>query len=240
MSSSVPNYNKLYQLQDRILGILKGNLDPFYLTGGTALGRYYLGHRYSDDLDFFVNTDDRFKELTVKIYVLLQKQVHVDTGSTIDADEFVRIWIDEEVRMKLEFVNDITSREGETIVLHHITLDNPLNILANKLGAILNRDEAKDIFDIVTMADNYSFNWKSVYRCALKKQIMNEQDVLMKITTFPVSWLPEQKWLLRPVNLDAFQQKLKILSSDFLLGNDNSLGKGKIPIEDARPKVIKF
>lgn len=31
--------------------------DPFYLSGGTALAGYYLGHRYSDDLDFF--TRDR-------------------------------------------------------------------------------------------------------------------------------------------------------------------------------------
>ncbi len=27
---------------------------PFFLTGGTALSRYYTHHRYSDDLDFFV------------------------------------------------------------------------------------------------------------------------------------------------------------------------------------------
>src|SRR5712691_5667306 len=27
--------------------------DPFYLSGGTALAAYHLGHRYSDDLDFF-------------------------------------------------------------------------------------------------------------------------------------------------------------------------------------------
>src|SRR5712691_12836054 len=31
--------------------------DPFYLSGGTALAAYHLGHRYSDDLDFF--TRDR-------------------------------------------------------------------------------------------------------------------------------------------------------------------------------------
>jgi predicted nucleotidyltransferase component of viral defense system len=27
---------------------------PFFLTGGTALSRYYTHHRYSDGLDFFV------------------------------------------------------------------------------------------------------------------------------------------------------------------------------------------
>ena len=32
----------------------------FYLTGGTAASRGYLNHRFSDDLDLFVNDDDRF------------------------------------------------------------------------------------------------------------------------------------------------------------------------------------
>ncbi|MDR1421550.1 MAG: nucleotidyl transferase AbiEii/AbiGii toxin family protein, partial [Coriobacteriales bacterium] len=31
---------------------------PFYLTGGTALSRIYYAHRFSDDLDFFVNRCD--------------------------------------------------------------------------------------------------------------------------------------------------------------------------------------
>ena len=33
----------------------------FYLTGDTALSRAYLNHRYSDDMDFFVNGSDNFK-----------------------------------------------------------------------------------------------------------------------------------------------------------------------------------
>ena len=236
MNSSAINYKKLYQLQDSVLNLLTGKLGAFYLTGGTALGRYYLHHRFSDDLDFFVNRDINFKEETRRIYLLLQENIHVDTGSTIDADEFVRIWIEGEVRMKLEFVNDIAFREGKTLFQNSIPLDNPLNILTNKLGAMLSRDEAKDIFDIVTFAGHFSFNWKTIYRIAIKKQIINEQDVLMRLTTFPVSWLPEQKWLREPVNLEQFKQKLDIISRDFLFGNDNSLGAGKTPIEEARPE----
>ena len=236
MNSSAINYKKLYQLQDSVLNLLTGRLGSFYLTGGTALGRYYLHHRFSDDLDFFVNRDVNFKEETRRIYLLLQENIHVDTNSTIDADEFVRIWIEGEVKMKLEFVNDIAFREGETLFYGSIPLDNPLNILANKLGAMLGRDEAKDIFDIATIAENFSFNWKMIYRCAIKKQIMNEQDILMRLTTFPVSWLPEQKWLREPVNLEQFKQKLDTISHDFLFGNDNSLGEGKTPIEEAMPK----
>ncbi|MFH1146292.1 MAG: nucleotidyl transferase AbiEii/AbiGii toxin family protein [Pseudomonadota bacterium] len=37
---------------------------PFYLTGGTALSRHYFAHRYSDNLDLFVNKDPDFNVYT--------------------------------------------------------------------------------------------------------------------------------------------------------------------------------
>ena len=50
--------NKLFPFQDEILHVMQRVESPFYLTGGTALSRCYLHHRYSDDLDFFVNKDE--------------------------------------------------------------------------------------------------------------------------------------------------------------------------------------
>lgn len=50
----------LYPLQDKVLKIIDALGTPFYLTGGTALSRCYLHHRYSDDLDFFVNNEPKF------------------------------------------------------------------------------------------------------------------------------------------------------------------------------------
>jgi len=40
---------------DKVLALIRRTDTAFYLTGGTALGRHYLHHRYSDDLDLFVN-----------------------------------------------------------------------------------------------------------------------------------------------------------------------------------------
>lgn len=57
MLLSENDYKKLYQLQDKVFKVLSGHFDNLYLTGGTALGRYFLNHRYSDDIDFFTNAD---------------------------------------------------------------------------------------------------------------------------------------------------------------------------------------
>ena len=53
--------DKIYPLQDRILKVLEELDLDFYLTGGTALSRCYLQHRYSDDLVLFVNDLSTFK-----------------------------------------------------------------------------------------------------------------------------------------------------------------------------------
>lgn len=50
----------LTPIQRRVLGILSGIPDQehFYLTGGTALAEFHLGHRLSFDLDFFTDEAD--------------------------------------------------------------------------------------------------------------------------------------------------------------------------------------
>jgi len=53
-------FTKLYPLQDAVLASFATAETDFYLTGGTAASRGYLNHRFSDDLDLFVNDDSRF------------------------------------------------------------------------------------------------------------------------------------------------------------------------------------
>jgi len=47
------DYVKLYELQNMVLDEVFKTTKSFYLTGGTALHRFYYDIRYSDDLDFF-------------------------------------------------------------------------------------------------------------------------------------------------------------------------------------------
>ena len=47
------DYEKLYELQDRVLEIVFDTEQIFYLTVGTALSRFYKEKRHSDDLIFY-------------------------------------------------------------------------------------------------------------------------------------------------------------------------------------------
>ena len=54
-------FDKLYPFRDEVRRVIHGVKTDFYLTGGTTLSCAYLPHyRFSEDLDLFVNDDDRF------------------------------------------------------------------------------------------------------------------------------------------------------------------------------------
>jgi len=93
---SEKDYRKLFQIQDKILLALKQVLSSFYLTGGTALGRFYLNHRFSEDLDFFSNNCDTFHSLIKNIEKVLTGKFSVLKQESIVYDDFARYYIEDE------------------------------------------------------------------------------------------------------------------------------------------------
>ncbi len=150
MNDNAYYFERLYPLQDRVLALLSSQETGFYLTGGTAASRLYLGHRFSDDLDFFVNDQphfllwaDRFTQVLVQRRSLSCQVLNKD-------ERFVRLVLEaDDILLKIEMVNDVPAHVGE--IQEHPTLgrvDSAENILANKVTAILGREEAKDMADL--------------------------------------------------------------------------------------------
>jgi predicted nucleotidyltransferase component of viral defense system len=228
------DYRKLYQLQDKFLDIWKTIETPFYLTGGTALGKYYLNHRYSEDLDFFVNGDKNFKQHINLISNTIKKYFLVDNDKSLQYDDFTRIYIQEDkISMKIEFVNDLPYRTGKTKAIFFGEIDTPHNILSNKLSALINRDEPKDIFDIVHLSLNYKFKWPDIFSEVKEKEIINEIDIEQKINNFPVALLDGIDWFIQQPDYDVFTKHIKQIANDFITGSDNSICQTNICIEDA-------
>jgi len=228
------DYRKLYLTQDKILLALKPVLSSFYLTGGTALGRFYLNHRYSEDLDFFINKSVIFNSLIKDIEKVLINKFHVLKQQSIAYDDFVRYYIeDEKAVLKIDFVNDIAYRCGVPNIFKYGFIDTPLNILTNKLTAIVGRDEPKDVFDIYALALHYKFNWLEIFCEAKNKAIINEIDVEQRIKSFPVLLFQKVDWHILPIDIDPVKKAIQTLANDFFLGVDNSLATNKPAIQDA-------
>jgi predicted nucleotidyltransferase component of viral defense system len=141
---------QLYPFQDQVLRVISATDTGFYLTGGTALSRGYLNHRFSDDLDFFVNDDPNFSLWTDRIFQGLSRSAEWNNQIIQRDERFVRLTLKQaEIDLKIDLINDVPSRVGEP--LHHPVLgriDTAENMLANKITAVLDRTAPKDLADI--------------------------------------------------------------------------------------------
>jgi hypothetical protein len=230
------DYNRLYHLQDKFFSWWSKFDYPFYLTGGTALGRFYLNHRFSDDLDFFITEKSDYNRYISEISKILTSNFDINIQQTLVTDDFSRFFLTEgDIFLKVEFVNDPVFYAGELQTIDWGIIDNPLNILSNKLTALIGRDEPKDIFDVIYISLNFSFNWMNVFSYAKQKAVINELDVEQRLNSFPLGWLENVNWLVSSVDLDFYSRCLKQIADDFLLGKANSLGAKNLSIEKAKP-----
>lgn len=135
----------LYPLQDKAISVFKDS--PFYLTGGTLLSRIYYKHRYSDDLDYFLNDHPEF-QVYAERQVGKLSEVFNDVKVVMAYERFYRILVGEQ-RLKIELVNDVPAHIGDLIEHPRFGLiDSKENILTNKLTAVMDRAMPKDIVDI--------------------------------------------------------------------------------------------
>ncbi|MBN2247047.1 MAG: nucleotidyl transferase AbiEii/AbiGii toxin family protein [Bacteroidales bacterium] len=220
--------NILYPLQDKVFGLLNALPVDFYLTGGTALSRAWLNHRYSDDLDFFLNGSDNFK---IQTETVIRKLPELNLKfDVLQADEgFARLVIFyENASLKIDFVNDIPFRTGIPVAtgLYRLT-DTMENILSNKISA-LPRFAAKDLVDVVFICHELPFGWNRVIDDAFQKDMwVNPVEIAKIIDDFPVSALDEINWINTPPEPEWFRQQLDIIVRDIIQGNANSLRSGK-------------
>lgn len=218
-------YTKLlYPLQNKVLRILETIVTDFYLTGGTALSRNYLHHRFSDDLDFFVNRIPDFKSQVQLCIDTLKVTFFDNVEIAISGDSFARIFINtNEVSLKIEFINDVGFRVNKPIQTKlFIRTDNIENILSNKICA-LSRDEPKDIADILFISAKYNFNWKEIIDFAKNKDAwVDESEVLIILEKFDIKRLSQVNWI-DPINFAEIENKMPIIIQDILLGKSNSL-----------------
>ncbi len=217
----------LYPLQDKFFEFFNPlNSGQFYLTGGTALSRFYFEHRYSEDLDFFTTRElKEFRKIATSILEGAKKQgfsIEVETIS----DSFLRVFAkDQETSLKIDFVNEMAYHWGECKSFPTFSVvDNETNILANKMTCI-SRHEVKDIADIWVIAKRLSFSWRDIIDIASKKSPVDPVEISKIIKTLPYDELKLVKWA-RDINLEEVRSELQTIVEDILLGRVNSLNSG--------------
>jgi len=184
------DYKKLYSLQDRVLDIIFDIEDEFYLTGGTALSRFFYAKRYSDDLDFFTNNSQRYAYALKNTISNLNDSFELKYE--INSRDFTRVKIDS--ILQVDFVNDRVPRYKEPKILDNgYKIDNIENILTNKLTAAIGRDNPKDIFDIYLIDKYNDINYQEMIKIAQEKMHFSKDDLIVRLKSFPLYLLSNIK-----------------------------------------------
>jgi hypothetical protein len=225
---------KLYPLQDGVMNIIKKLNTPFFLTGGTALSRHYFNHRYSDDLDLFLASDDTFQDWIEKALEALyeaekRNEIVVERKTVKRLKDFAQIFVhaphEEESSLKIDFVNDVAAHYGnfeENVVLGRI--DGWQNILSNKISALF-RFEPKDIADIWIISRKKKFGWRTILEEAKRKEAGVEPEIVYNIMkSFPVQKFDIVRWVHKP-DYGEVKNDLAKIADDLFYGRENLLAK---------------
>ena len=216
-------YDRLYAFQDEIMKIIQSQEVDFYLTGGTALSRCYLNHRYSDDLDFFINQAPDFKKQAQRVVTAIRHDnIKIEIGTA--SESFIRITVlKDQFHLKIDFVNDLEFHYGGFEAADFFAkIDSWRNILSNKLSAV-SRLEPKDVADTLFIAKNFSFEWPEIIEEAKNKDLwVNPLDVSRIIKEFPVNLFDSIKWII-PADQKVLDKERLQMHDDIFYGRSNSL-----------------
>jgi predicted nucleotidyltransferase component of viral defense system len=197
----------------------------FFLTGGTALSRAYYNHRYSDDLDFFVNNDDNYSAQVKEIFFKLKEDGFfwdpvVDFISAKAFTSFKVGWKKSDTLLKLDFVNDIASHFGEIIETRlFIRTDSIKNMLSNKLTALF-RLEGKDVADIREIALHNNVDWVQAIQDARQKEAGIEIPIICDILQgMPQSEFETITWSKKP-DWQEFRNDIDRIVYEMMSGGD--------------------
>lgn len=168
--------NRAEKAQDKILGILANKIDDFYLLGGTALAKYYLHHRLSEDLDFFTQDFDyrRIWKIKELLSSAVKKPLEV-VKERIKLGEMVRLCIyyvplGKKEGLKIDFVEDIVKPLKKYQKINGINVMSLEDIYLRKIHAVtgtqpqidltgrkmhFGRQEAKDFYDLYFLSHTF-------------------------------------------------------------------------------------
>ena len=210
----------LYPFQDEALAVAARVETGFYLTGGTALGRIHLRHRYSEDLDLFVNDDDRFQAWADRLLEAWRAEAGWQLTVQRRDPRFVRASLSrDDVPLKIEFVNDVRGRVG-TPVRHAGCglVDTMENILANKVTALLDREEPRDLADVWGLCRRGGLVLRDALVGASSKAVgVFAADVARALLGTTEDDWRLVRWIPPPPPAGEFLRDLRALGEDLLL-----------------------
>lgn len=209
-----------YVLQDKFLNrFFSGRFaTDFYLTGGTALARFYFQHRESVDLDLFTqNQKTDFSIVNLEIE-RIGRELGLETIKQVTTDTFLQFIFQDSQQdlLKIDLVKDIPVHFGEFKQKGNIRLDSLENIGSNKITAIFGRTDHKDFIDLYYILNETNFTFEHLVSLAKQKDL-GLTDFYLANSIDQIEIASQMPILLKPLNIKEYNEFYKKLSRDLFL-----------------------
>ena len=162
----------LSENQKRLLSVLSGEraiCDNFYLTGGTALAEFYLGHRLSEDLDFFSENEFLAESVSATLRKI-QKESGIKSvryEQSFNRNLFFLEMENDEI--KTEFTYFPFERIEKKEKTGNLYVDSLIDIAVNKVFTIYQNPRSRDFIDLYFILKKRGWNIKDLVKKAQVK-----------------------------------------------------------------------
>jgi predicted nucleotidyltransferase component of viral defense system len=178
----------------------------FFLTGGSALGIFYLEHRLSYDLDFFTSAPAVEWHLLENIVRGITADIHAECRALTASPDFHRYQIvrppeSEILDFVIERIPQIDEKKND---FDGVRVDTIREIMVNKICALIHRCELKDVLDLYYLQRHGYF-----VRDYLKETQRKESGLDPAMISFLLSRLKidiDPGYLLAPLDLEDFHR----------------------------------
>ena len=184
----------------------------FFLTGGSALGLFYLDHRRSYDLDLFTSEEVEGKEVQ-NLVQRVAAEIGADCAALRTAPDFHRFRLTR--GEEREVINVVVDRAPQLDVKKEnfagIRVDTLREIIANKLTTLLSRTELKDVVDLYFLEQAGHDLLAAIPDAQAKDGGWEPAVVAMLLSGLRVTELPA--WMIKelaPAHLEAFLNRLRL------------------------------
>jgi hypothetical protein len=201
--------------RDFLKGFFKRE-NSFFLTGGSALGIFYLSHRLSYDLDFFTC----MKEVDWLVHESCVREVCDEIGADLEIQtraKYIHRYLlrrgkeTEKIDFVAELVKQIDPVKNN---IENIIVDTEREIGVNKICLLLNRMEQRDLVDLYFL-DKDGFNIiANVKYAAQKDGGLNPVMLSELLKDFDLKRKPDN--LLLPLDMEDFRKFAEHLRVEFL------------------------
>jgi len=178
----------------------------FFLTGGSALGIFYLEHRLSYDLDFFTSESKVDWHLLENLVLGIAADIRADCRTLTASPDFhryqmVRAPESEILDFVIERIPQIDERKND---FDGIRVDTVREIMVNKIGTLINRCELKDVLDLYYL-QLHGYFVRDYWEAARRKEAgLDPAMISFLLSRLKVDAFPD--YLLAPLDLPDFKR----------------------------------